>query len=400
MNIASIISESLLKTGGYEVFTYNLLISLAMKGHKVTLYITESESRKNGWFYNRVPFDYRSLPWNSMSIFKRFPSIIHWWFQREQKRHRYDVWQVMGAYPEGELVSGLSGAVPLVLRTHGDDIQTVPELGYGMRMNPIIDKKIRYILGRMDRVIALTESVTGKLNELGVQDERIAIIPNGVDCAYFLRKRDIIACRKKWGVGPDEFLILTVGRNHPKKGFDLIPQVAKKLVTSGLGFKWLVVGRETEKLRPVFEANHLHDYIGTVPAIGIKADYESIQAGQFPAEELVEMFAMSDLFVLPSRIETFGRVLLESMAAGTPVLTTDCVGCRDVVGHGKFGKMVAVDDVNEMTGQILMLARNPEELKEMRKQGFERASNFDWDAVSDSYLKLYSSLANSKRLSF
>ncbi len=395
MNIASIISESLLKAGGYEIFTYNLLNALARKGHQVTLYISDREARKNGNFYKQAPFNYRPLPWKSMSVFKRCPSLLRRWFERQQRRHGYDVWQVMGAYPEGELVSNLSGKVPLVLRTHGDDIQAMPEISYGMRLDPVLDKKIRAVLGRMDRVIALTDSVTDELLGLGVPQERIKVIPNGINADHFAKERDIPSCRGGYGIKPDDFLIVTVGRNHPKKGFDLIPTVAAALVRQGMNFKWLVVGQNSEALRPQLKEKQLLDRVRTVPSITPKAENGVLDFEHMPPEELVEIYAMADLFFFPSRIETFGRVLLESMAAGTPVVTTDCLGCRDVVAHGKYGVMVPVDDTDEMIRALATLTRDRKSLQALRKAGLERARQFSWDIVADQYLVLYSSLKES-----
>jgi len=298
----------------------------------------------------------------------------------------------MGAYPEGELVSNLSGKVPLVLRTHGDDIQAVPEIGYGMRLDPVLDKKIRAVLGRMDRVIALTNSVTHELLELEVPQERIKVIPNGINADHFAKKRDIPACREKFGIKPDDFLIVTVGRNHPKKGFDLIPTVAEALTEQGMEFRWLVVGKDSEGLRPQLKEKQLLDRVRTVPSITPETDGEVPDFAHMPPEELVEIYAMADLFFFPSRIETFGRVLLESMAAGTPVVTTDCLGCRDVVAHGKYGVMVPVDDTDEMIRALVTLTQDRKTIQDLRQTGLEYASQFDWNIIADQYLALYSSL--------
>lgn len=392
MKIASIILESILKAGGYEIFTYNLLSAFVDKGHDVTLFITEREYRKKGQYYTQMPFKVRPLPWNFPSILKHCPPLAHFLVRRLQDKMNFDIWQVMGAYPEGWAVSGLEGRVPLVLRAHGDDIQAVPEIGYGMRLDPRIDTRIRKTLPKMDTVVALTRSIVDEITELGTPPERVAVIPNGIDLSQFTRNRDIATIREKRGFTKDDFVLLTIGRNHPKKGFDLIPEIAQALLAKGLRFKWLVLGKDCEALEPAIRDRQLSDVLKTAQSISPGKDPAAITRGDFPPEELIEIYAMADLFVFPSRIETFGRVLIESMAAHTPVVTTDCLGCRDVVEMGRHGKMVPVDDVERMVEAIESVIIDKNELNKLAKNGFARATEFDWDIVAETYLEKYRDL--------
>lgn len=394
LKIAAIIGESLLKAGGYEVFTYNLLSRLAGRGHRVVLYVTDREARRNGRFYDRAAFEYRSMPWNCMSLFKRFPALLNLWFGWQQRRESFDVWQVMGAYPEAAMVSCLSGRVPMVLRTHGDDVQVVPEIGYGLRLDPFYDRAVRAALKDMDRVVSLTEGVAPELEELGVERERIEVIPNGISCDVCSRNRDTAADRKRYGVGTDEFLLVTVGRNHPKKGFDLIPAVARGLKEMGLAFRWLVVGKDCSALEPELERQGVSGMVTTLPGIVPDDFAEAMESGHLPPEELVRIYAMADLFFFPSRIETFGRVLIESMASGTPVVATDCLGCRDVIEMGRYGAVVETDNVDMMIETVADLMRDRRKLAEYRELGLERAAHFDWSNVVDRYLAVYRELIN------
>lgn len=392
MKIASVIAESLLKAGGYEIFTYNLLAMLAEAGHDVTLYVTDREYRKHKAFYSSLPFGVRPLMWKFMSVHKRLPALTDRWLRREQRTHGYDLWQVMGAYPEAAMVQGLSGIVPLVLRTHGDDVQAVPELGYGLRLDPEKDCAIRKAIRGIDVVIALTPGIEADLEDLGVSRERIATIPNGINCEYLGRPRDHAATRRKWEIAEDAFLLLSVGRNHPKKGFDLIPAIASGLKDAGKNFRWLVVGKDTDAIMQEVRERGLQEHVRTIPSIGSASAEPSRDQTHVPGEELVEIYAMSDLFVFPSRVETFGRVLIEAMAAGTPVLTTNALGCRDVIEMGKYGKMVGVDEVPGMVDGILELMNSPDDLAQLTSLGLERAAHHDWATIVDQYTTLYETL--------
>ena len=87
-----------------------------------------------------------------------------------------------------------------------------------------------------------------------------------------------------------------------------------------------------------------------------------------PAEALVDVFAMADIFVLPSRSEAFPRVLIEAMAAGLAVVTTDAPGCRDVVEGGRYGRMARVDDASDLARQTATLLDDPGERARLAEQ--------------------------------
>lgn len=392
MKIAGIIFESLLKAGGYEIFTYNLFKALAERGHDVTMYTTSREIRKRGDFYAGLPFAVRPTLFKTGSLVKRFPWAIKAFLRAQQRIHGYDVWQVMGAYPEGLAASGLSGRVPLVLRTHGDDVQSAPELGYGLRLKAGMEQIIADVLKSMDRVVALTPSAADELAELGLERPVVEVIPNGIDFERFAKGFDRAESRRKWKVGPDDFVILTVGRNHPKKGFDVIPRMAADMRQKGGEFVWLVVGADTDKLGPEITRLGLEDCVRTIPNIGFRETPREATDLNLPVDELVEVYCMSDLFVFPSRLETFGRVLLEAMAAGLPVVTTGCTGCRDVVAGGEYGRMVEVGDLEGMVRETIGLMRDEKARSDLAAKGREHAGEFDWDEIARRYEELYSRL--------
>ncbi|MGE4291686.1 MAG: glycosyltransferase family 4 protein [Desulfovibrio sp.] len=387
MKIAGIIFESLLKTGGYEIFTYNLFKTLAQRGHAVTLYLPARELRKRRDFYAQLPFTVRPLCAQTGVLLRSVPKLLGWLMRREQRMGGFDVWQVMGAHPEATAVRGLTGIVPLCLRAHGDDVQYAPQFGYGMRKTPALDATIRNNLKMMDRVVALTPGIVDDLVELGAHRDRIRVIPNGISMRQFEKSRNRDKIRTRYGLTPQTFCILTVGRNHPKKGFDLIPSVAGALREHGKRFIWLVVGGDTEKLRPELRRRNLEDVVHPLPGIVPPEGTGLVQ--DLPSDELVDLYAAADTFFFPSRLETFGRVILEAMAAGTPVITTNALGCRDVAGQGKFARMVPVDDTKAMAGALLSFMDDPELRARFSQIGREHAQRHDWQTVAQAYEAMY-----------
>ena len=150
-----------------------------------------------------------------------------------QAIRRYDVWIIIGAYPDAYIASSLAGVVPLVLRAHGSDIQIDNEIGYGVRRDPRVNDRTIYAVNKMDRAVAISETVHVEYIQMGVSESNIVDIPNGVDVPRFQSKLDGYSIRNAYNIPDDKVFILTVGRNDPKKGFDTIPSHSKGPETKG-----------------------------------------------------------------------------------------------------------------------------------------------------------------------
>jgi glycosyltransferase involved in cell wall biosynthesis len=393
MNIAGIIYESLRKTGGYEIFTYNLFKALVSRGHQVTLYLQGKEYGKHRDFYDSLPFRVRPLLFQTQFLFKHALPVLHKFVAREQKKHCYDVWQVMGACREAGIAEGLQGMVPLVLRVYGEDVYVNRDWNFGMRLNPAYDAMIRRAVNKMDRIVAMTPSLAGALLELGVSEDRIISIPNGIGLAQFGKTFDRDAARAKWGFGPDDFVMLTLGRYHLHKGSELIPEIARRIKEQGRSFKWLVIGRGTQALEPAVEAAGVEDCVLPRRDIGLKRNPAANKLFDLPVEEVVELYAMADLFVFPSRLEGFPRVILESLAAGLPVVISDAPGCGEVVEDGIFGLVAPMDDTARMAQRVMELMDDRPKLRQLSEAAKLHAQQFDWDEIATQYEAVYRELA-------
>ncbi len=388
MKIAGIIFESLAKPGGYEIFTYNLHAALAGLGHDVTLYLPSREVANWRSFYRSMPFAVLPLAKGTHFLLKRAPGRLQSHLVREQRRHGYHVWQVMGAWPEGLVSEGLKGLAPRVLRSYGEDIQVDESLGYGLRRDPARDRAVRRIVADMDACVAMTDSLARLFAELGAPAERIVPIPNGVDHERLSRPRDRAAIRKGLKVSKHIPLLLTVGRNHPKKGFASIPHMAAELLERGHAFIWLVVGGGTETLVPEIDRLGLAGVVRPLPPLSVSGKDFDPGRIQLPVEGLVDLYAAADIFVLPSRLEGFSRVIAEGLAAGLPAVTTDAPGCGEVVPRGA-GLVSPVDDIEAMVHNLGILIADADQRDRMSQTARHAAEAFDWKQVAARYEALY-----------
>ena len=317
-----------------------------------------------------------------------------------QMRYRFDIWHVHMAYPMGVMAVHLLQkiGVPIVLTCHGDDIKCIPDLGFTVREDPFWDRAIRDVLSHCDGVIAISQSMKDELLALNVPKEKILAIPNGIHVSRIkARQVDPEEVRKRLQISVNKTVILTVGRNHKQKGYDQIPDMIEQLRSYNDQFVWVVIGEGTESLMSTAIGRGLAGYLRVIPAIGAPMNYAQEKSLLFPAEELIDFYKSADMFVLPTRWESFGLVLIEAMAAGIPVITTTAEGCRDVVQHGDTGFLSEPDNIIAMIENIKKIIDNPELKDKIVLNASEYAMTYDWPRVAACHLEEYERIINEKK---
>lgn len=107
-------------------------------------------------------------------------------------------------------------------------------------------------------------------------------------------------------------------------------------------------------------------------------------------EQMEEIMAVADLFLLPSEYESFGLSALEAMAAHVPVISSDAGGLPEVNINGVTGFLAPVGDIDTMSRCAIDLLKNEEQLSQFKQNAFEQASRFDIHNIVPEYEKLYS----------
>ena len=392
MKIGVLILGSLFKIGGYQVFAYNLMVRLSMRGQNVVLIVRSDEFRKNHDLYKELPFSVVPIKNSEERFVKYFPYLPNRELRNIVKNNSIDILQVIGAYPAGYVAASLNDPdIPVVLRTHGEDVQIHEEIGYGLRLNKKLDVKIRHVLNSVNRLIALTTTMRDSYLDMGVNQGNISLVPNGVDIDDFTVDENFKSehIRNKYGIRNNVPFLLTVGRYHKKKGFDIIPKIAEQLKNMDIDFNWLIVGDGTENILPSVNKLDLKDVVTVLPAIGIEQNQLSFK---FPGNDLIDLYKSSDVYVFPSLLEGFPRVILEAMAASTPIVTTDAEGCVDLVEDGINGFISLKNDYINMAHNIYNIVQNPKLMLDMGLASKEKSLQYDWDIVVDKYNQIYQEL--------
>ena len=372
--------------GGAEIFLYNISQRMLEREHSVHIHTRVRFERflNDMRFYSNLPVNVHITPPAIGRTFNRFPFLGKRYIRALQAIHHYDVWIIIGAYPDAYIASSLAGTVPLILRTHGSDIQIDNDIGHGIRRDPVLNERTIYAVNEMDRVVAMTKTIHTEYLNLGVPESNIVDIPNGVDVPRFQSARGNGQVRKTYDISDDSFFILTVGRNDPKKGFDTIPSIAKALKQRGIRYDWRIVGRETDGLEPALREAGVSDSVRALPQIGPSLDV-SDGFPRIPGDDLIAMFQAADVFVFPSRLELFPQVVIQAMAANLPVVTTDAPGCGDVTEHNVNGLVASPDDVERFADHVISIANDHSLRDRLIEGGLRKARESDWPRVTAAY---------------
>ena len=112
-----------------------------------------------------------------------------------------------------------------------------------------------------------------------------------------------------------------------------------------------------------------------------------------------EEYLDASLFVLSSRYEGFGMVLLEAMSCGVPVVSFDCpCGPKDLISDGENGYLVEDGDIEKLADRIVYLIRHPEKRKEMGAMAYKRSADYSEDKIMKQWMELFNEvLADSKK---
>mgnify|MGYP001351482006 CR=1 FL=1 len=245
--------------------------------------------------------------------------------------------------------------------------------------------------GGCRRFLAVSE-LTRKifLDEYPVDPARVTVVHPGIDASPYA-KLDRERCRReirgRFGIGPDEPLILFVSMNFAVKGLDHLLRGLGRLRAGSpeKRFRLLVIGRGDQKA-----------YGGLARELGLGD--AALFAGAVAREKLPEFYLAGDLYAMLSRFDTFGMVVLEAMAAGLPVLISGSVGARDIVREGENGFVVEnPDDPEAVAGRIETMLRC-DTLAQMGREALKTAGENSWDATVARVLTVYEEIWADQRL--
>jgi 1,2-diacylglycerol 3-alpha-glucosyltransferase len=239
----------------------------------------------------------------------------------------------------------------------------------------ITEEVVSRYLSHCTHIVVPTESIRGMLASEFEIEKGVTVVPTPVDLERYAGG-DPEAIRQRYASGEGE-LLLYVGRLSKEKGVTLLLRGFARVHSQRPQTRLLLVGRGPYKDELEEEVQKL--------ALSSSVDF----VGAVPHEQVRDYYAAADLFVFSSTSETQGLVLIESMAAGVPVVAVDAPGSADVLDEG--GGVLTEASEESFAQAILEVLSLEGRRSELGKQALEAVTRFSIPAATTRLLEAYES---------
>jgi glycosyltransferase involved in cell wall biosynthesis len=374
MRICLYTSTALPKLGGQEAVVDALAREFTAAGHEAVVLAP--------WPRGPIEMDDERMPYRVVRhprfySTRAFVAWYRWFLLRLYRRRPFDVLHCHDVYPTGWVAALCRGKipVPVVITSHGGDVKPGNIRISKRGMRPRYVRAIR----NADCLISIGQFTDEGYRLLEPSPPRIVNIPNGIDLEFFAAKAERPA-------GLDERIVprqfaLFLGRLKKRKGVPVLLEALASMPTTG-NVELVIAGTGEEQ--SAIEAE--------ISRLALRGRVHL--AGRVEGQTKLYLLQQARCIVMPSQEwEAFPLVLMESFAAGRPVIGSRIPGIRELVTDGQTGLLIGEASVPELAAAIARLMANPAEADVMGQRAATVAKDFGWDAVAAKHLALYAELA-------
>lgn len=357
--------------GGSGIVATELGLALARTGEFEIHFITHALPHRlrhfepNVFFHQVETASYPPFPHApySLSLASRMTEVARY--------HGLDLLHVHYAIPHAAsafLAQQMLGdeAIGVLTTLHGTDITLVGQ-------DPSLFPLTRFVIQKSDSVSAVSQFLRDETYRVFDVDREIEVIGNFVDTTVFVPRPDLRAENPLGGAGIP--LLIHASNMRPVKNIPRVIEVFAR-VRAKMPCRLAMVGDGPECI----PARRLAEELGVAADVLFLGNQESTE----------ELFAMSEVLLLPSETESFGLVALEAMSCAVPVVASRRGGLPEVVEDGRTGLLFEPDDVEGMATAVLGLLTDPARARAMGDAGRALArEKFCLSCVIHQYTDLY-----------
>lgn len=235
-------------------------------------------------------------------------------------------------------------------------------------LRPFAEAHLRRFYRRADHVFAPTPALVAELRAMR-GDDHASVWSRGIDRDQFSPARRDMAWRRAQGIADGEVAVLFFGRLVKEKGIDIYREVMGSL-------------RGDANIRALV--------VGTGPAESAVGQIDrAVLTGHLEGDALAAAVASADVMLTPSTTETFGQVVLESMASGLPVVSADAPSARALIRDGETGIICPPRAIEAYAAAIGALASDEARRVAMGEAARAASAAYSWDAASQSVADVY-----------
>ena len=269
----------------------------------------------------------------------------------------------------GELLWSPGNTGPLFVRNQVVTIHDISPIEHPEWFTPSFAIWYRYLLPRLATSVYLVFTVSQftrqrLINEFNLSEEKVLVIPNGVNPDFCPRKQDDITnMREKYSI--EGSYILSLGSLEPRKNLNRLFQAWKKITRDSQDIELVVVGEMVSSFRDP-------DFDNSITRIRF--------LGRIDDQDLPGLYSGALCFIYPSIYEGFGLPVLEAMACGTPVITSNTTSLPEVAGDACL--LINPYDTDEISETIQKVLQDANLHEDLRTRGLLRAKQFSWEKTA------------------
>jgi glycosyltransferase involved in cell wall biosynthesis len=379
MRICLYTETALPKMGGQEFVVDALARQLLALGHEVVALAPKPRAPHRP---NDAALPYPVVRHPRFISTRRLVSWYRWWLLKLHRTFRFDVLHCHGIYPPGYLASLCRRrlGIPTVITSHGGDVRE----GNVRLAKRVVRRRCVEALNHADALIAISRFTREGLLRLCPQPRRLVTIPNGVELEPF-------AASASRPLGIDAAIrrgeyVLFLGRLKQRKGVDLLLSAMKE-IPARESVQLVIAGDGEERL--ALEAQSARAGFGNRVRF----------VGPMFGGAKVYLLQNALCTVVPSRLaDAFPLVVLESYAAGTPVLASRVPGLEDLIHPDRTGWLVPPNSPEELAGILRRIFTEPGRARRLGDQARAIVQDYSWRTIALRHVHLYQTLRTGKIL--
>jgi glycosyltransferase involved in cell wall biosynthesis len=377
--------------GGPPRVVYELSKELARRNHEVTVYTTDSLDPKN-----RIETASHMEPveLEGMRVYY-FRNLSNWLAGTHHMflppsliraaRHHLKEFDVIHLNEARTMVHlpvqhyAERYGIPYILQAHG----SLPRMMAKQGFKQVYDRLWGFrTLRGASKVIALTKAEAEEYKDMGVSEDRIEVIPNGINLSEFENLPERGKFRRKYSLNDSQKMILYLGRMHKIKGLDLLAEAFAGFSSTFNDVNLVISGSDD-------------GYFTTLKELvkSLKIEEKVLFTGPLYGRDKLEAYIDADVCVLPSLHEGFPVSVLEAGVCGKPVIVTDRCNVADMVNN-EMGLTVSYDK-NQLQGALAYLLNDKGKRQDFGQHGAELVHReFSWSHIAERVERLYQTVVD------